>query len=139
MKSIFLQLNMKQKEYLHLRFCLLKHSVAMAVLCSLHSLLDDFWMGIVKNFAKNQSNPNFEIYRSLNYFPLKIVKTFKIWTKHHRLEQIWPYIFLIRRFAINENNPVDAGPKFNVHKTLRRRPGRLLNVLCTFNLRPVST
>ena len=26
----------------------------------------------------------------------------------------------------------------NVHKTFRRRPGRLLNVLCTFNLRPVS-
>ena len=29
--------------------------------------------------------------------------------------------------------------KLNVHKTFRRRPGRLLNVLCTFNLRPVST
>ena len=27
----------------------------------------------------------------------------------------------------------------NVHKTFRRRPGRLWNVLCTFNLRPVST
>ena len=27
----------------------------------------------------------------------------------------------------------------NVHKTFRRRPERLLNVLCTFNLRPVST
>ena len=26
----------------------------------------------------------------------------------------------------------------NVHKTFRRRPGRLLNVLYTFNLRPVS-
>ena len=34
--------------------------------------------------------------------------------------------------------PVDTGRKLNVHKTLRRRPGRLLNVLCTFNLRPVS-
>ena len=29
--------------------------------------------------------------------------------------------------------------KLNVHKTFRRRPGRLLNVVCTFNLRPVST
>ena len=28
--------------------------------------------------------------------------------------------------------------KFNVHKTFRRRPGRVLNVLCTFSLRPVS-
>ena len=30
-------------------------------------------------------------------------------------------------------NPVDTGRKLNVHKTFRRRPGRLLNVLCTFN------
>ena len=35
--------------------------------------------------------------------------------------------------------PVDTRRKLNVHKTFRRRPGRLLNVLCTFNLRPVST
>ena len=35
--------------------------------------------------------------------------------------------------------PVDTGSKLNVHKTFRRRPGRLLNVFCTFNLRPVST
>ena len=27
----------------------------------------------------------------------------------------------------------------NVHKTFRRRPGRLLKALCMFNLRPVST
>ena len=36
-------------------------------------------------------------------------------------------------------HPVDTGRKLNVHKTVRGRPGRLLNVLCTFNLRPVST
>ena len=35
--------------------------------------------------------------------------------------------------------PVDTGRKLNVHETFRRRPGRLLNVLCMFNLRPVST
>ena len=35
--------------------------------------------------------------------------------------------------------PVDTGRKLNVHKTFGRRPGRLLNVLCTFNLRPLST
>ena len=34
---------------------------------------------------------------------------------------------------------VEKGRKLNVHKTFRRRPGRLLNVLCTFNLHPVST
>ena len=35
--------------------------------------------------------------------------------------------------------PVDTGRKLNVHNTFRRRPGHLLNVLCTFNLSPVST
>ena len=38
-----------------------------------------------------------------------------------------------------ERNPVDTGRKLNVHNTFRRRPGRLVNVLCTLNLRPVST
>ena len=36
-------------------------------------------------------------------------------------------------------SPVDTGRKLSVHKTFRRRPGRLLNALCTFILRPVST
>ena len=36
------------------------------------------------------------------------------------------------------HHPADTGRKLNVHKTFRRRPGRLLNDLCTFNLRPVS-
>ena len=35
--------------------------------------------------------------------------------------------------------PVDIGRNLNVHKTSRRCLGRLLNVLCTFNLRPLST
>ena len=34
---------------------------------------------------------------------------------------------------------MDTDRKLNIHKTFRRRPGRHLNVLCTFNLRPVST
>ena len=33
---------------------------------------------------------------------------------------------------------LDTGRNLNVHKTFRRRSGRLLNVWCTFNLRPVS-
>ena len=40
---------------------------------------------------------------------------------------------------LETNAPVDTGRKLNVHKTFRRHPGRLLNVLCTFNLLPVST
>ena len=34
---------------------------------------------------------------------------------------------------------VDTGHKLNVHMRFRRRPGRFLNVLCLFSLRPVST
>ena len=34
-------------------------------------------------------------------------------------------------------NPLDTGHNLNVHKTFRRQ-GRLLNVLCTVNFRPVS-
>ena len=36
------------------------------------------------------------------------------------------------------NHPVDTECKLNVHKTFKGRPGRLLNVLCTSNLHPVS-
>ena len=36
------------------------------------------------------------------------------------------------------NNPVDTARKLNARKTFRRRPERLLNVLCALNLRPVS-
>ena len=36
-------------------------------------------------------------------------------------------------------DPVDTGRKLDVHETFRRRPRRLLNVLCTLSLRPVST
>ena len=39
---------------------------------------------------------------------------------------------------LKPGNPLDTGRKFNLHKTLRRNSGRLLNVLCTFKLRPVS-
>ena len=53
---------------------------------------------------------------------------------------------LLLRDIITFNNayksngiPVDTRRKLNVHKMFKRRPGRLLNVLCTFNLRPVST
>ena len=42
-------------------------------------------------------------------------------------------------FCTTHNYPVDTGRKLNVYKTSRRRPGGLLSVLCTFNLRPVST
>ena len=48
-------------------------------------------------------------------------------------------VFVTTDAARTKLYPVDTGRKLNVHKTFRKRPGRLLNVLCTFNLRPVST
>ena len=38
---------------------------------------------------------------------------------------------------LGNTDPVDTRRKSNVHKTFRRHPGRLLNVLCAFNLSPV--
>ena len=37
-----------------------------------------------------------------------------------------------------QQEPLDTRLKLNEHKSYRRRPGRLLNVLCTFNTRSVS-
>ena len=36
------------------------------------------------------------------------------------------------------SSTVDTETKLNVYKTFRRRPGCFRNVLCTFNLRPMS-
>ena len=35
------------------------------------------------------------------------------------------------RAHLSKSAPVDTRCKLNIHKTFRRRPGRLLNVLCT--------
>ena len=40
---------------------------------------------------------------------------------------------------VRGNNTVDTGRKLDIQEAFKRRPGRLLNVLSTFNLRPVST
>ena len=47
--------------------------------------------------------------------------------------------FFPEKYIIANIIPAHTGRKFNVAKTFRRRPGRFLNVLCTFDLRPVST
>ena len=56
------------------------------------------------------------------------------------LVERWSRKWVIAKRMFNfEFTPVDTGRKLNVRKTFKRRPGRLLNVLCTCNLRPVST
>ena len=49
------------------------------------------------------------------------------------------YLLLLKIFTNRIYFPVDTERKLNVHEKFRRRPGRLLNVSCTFNLLPVST
>ena len=57
----------------------------------------------------------------------------------HGVKSHRPLTDPLEKFIVKTSCPVDTERKLNVHKTFRRRPGRLLNVLCTFNLRPVST
>ena len=59
----------------------------------------------------------------------KILAQYIYITTGNTLKELWRFQDFI---------PVDTGRKLNVHKTFRRCPGCLLNVLCTFNLRPVS-
>ena len=78
--------------------------------------------------------------------PLKInTKCFLCYLKCSFCSWIFPFLFwifgLVGKQLDNKAKiyfSVDTGRKLNVHKTFRSRPGRLLNVLCTFNLRPVS-
>ena len=58
-------------------------------------------------------------------------KTFKV------LQKIYDRASLAK--IVETINSVDTGRKLNVHETFRRRPGYLLNVLCTFSLHPVCT
>ena len=49
------------------------------------------------------------------------------------------FLFLFHEMYQFACFPVVTGRKLNAHKPFRRRPGRYLNLLCTFNLHPVST
>ena len=46
-----------------------------------------------------------------------------------------PHIYNYHPQMLQGPYPVDTRRKLNVHKPFRRRPGRLLNVLCTFNFK----
>ena len=52
----------------------------------------------------------------------------------------WDFIkSVILLLPQDTGSKIDTGSKMNVHKTFRRRPGCLLNVLCMFSLRRLST
>ena len=86
-----------------------------------------------KNRKNRTSKTEFKEFLEI-IFVSGIIKLFKI-PRDARLPKMKPKV----RSFLWRWNPVDTGRKLNVHKTFRRCPGRLLNVLCTFNLRHVST
>ena len=70
-------------------------------------------------------------------------KTWSWWFYSLSVSSLWAEDVLMFTFSRTSTLsfaciPVDTGRKLNVHKTFRRPPELLLNVLCTFNLRPVS-
>ena len=61
-----------------------------------------------------------------------------IFTTFKKVSLLWLSFWVQSYFFANSSCSLDTGRKLNAHKTFRRRPGCLLNVLCTFNLHPVS-
>ena len=63
----------------------------------------------------------------------KKLSTLTIWNFYFSINSAWK----ISAKNISIRVPLETGSKLNAHKTFRRGPGHLLNVLCTFNLRRV--
>ena len=74
----------------------------------------------------------------LQYFCLSRFLSFTYETVTKRSNVLSNEFFLQKHISIFLYYALEVGCKLNVHKTVRRRSGRLLNVLCTFNLYPVS-
>ena len=91
---------------------------------------------ILINFTKFTGK---QLYRCL-FFDNVLALQFKKRLADYRWAAISAKYPLFVTLTSAENvTPVDKGRKLNVYKTFRIRLGRLLNVLCTFNLRTVST
>ena len=77
--------------------------------------------------------------------PLRMqTKSLRVISHHYNILMCHLFLIALLSFITKASNsrvthPVDTGRKLIVHKTFRRRPGHLLNVLCMFNLCPVST
>ena len=71
---------------------------------------------------------------------LKSLEFEQKWRVSNYGKNLWrEFLFCAFIFIVHFFCPVGTGRKSNLHKTFRRCPGRLLNVLCMFNLRLVST
>ena len=98
------------------------------------TIIVDF--GIRSSFSKGQASAFLR--KVLVWVRVHFVKYINQKLRHFwNSESFW--ITGLQLLHYTHRSPVDTGRQLNVHKTFRRRPGRPLNVLCTFNLRPVST
>ena len=59
-------------------------------------------------------------------------------TLYQRTQLLLPAIALGRQVEVDKI-ALDTGHKFNLHQTFRKRPVRVLNVLCEFDLPPGSS
>ena len=70
----------------------------------------------------------------LRNYGMKFQPVFLTWFGTYKLTENAEETFITHLHSeYKKNIPLDTGRQLNVHKTFRRRPGRILNVLCTFN------
>ena len=113
--------------FIYLFINLLNLFINLLIYLFINLFIDSFTYSLIHpcihSFKKLiRNHPSWKIYPTHYVIPSLIF--FAMWPPFKRTER---------------QHPVDTECKLNVHKTFRRRPGRLLNVLCTFNSRPVST
>ena len=76
------------------------------------------------------------LFQPTSEFFVRLIKHL-FFNQYSYIHNIW-YLLLIISNIWMTDYLLDTRHKLNVHKTFRRRPGHLLNVLCTFNLCLVS-
>ena len=93
-----------------------------------------------KPFLQNNSGRLFPVYQFHKIIlPDQVCRFIRGGSRAAATSKMERFVIIVAAVLDPPLFPVDTGRKLNVHKTFRRRPGRLLNVLCTINLRPVST
>ena len=126
----------KSKLFMHMYF-LLKQVFLVQKTHDLSSFLVPWQSFIILMTAIISSNMRFKRFLTISAFLnpfLTLVSLYTPW-KHSSVESNAILGASSAHSFKVPFNPADTGRKLNIHKTFRRRPGRLLNVLCTFNLR----
>ena len=101
----------------------------------LHSSKENLWEIFLKNCFPKHYAVNWCLISQPNRFLTILWKSYTVFLLYRTAIAAFQYLYQI---GFLFPFPVDTVRKLSVHKTFRRRPGRLLNVLSTFNLCPVS-